>query len=120
MADAYHKPQAVISKTQRNLKVGYTSMRHENSTTGITTRYSRSPSLHLKGNWLSEVGFETGTQVEVKVLPGCLIVLAQEATPPEPEIMQALRKVCKLSTRKQRQVTDLIEAISRPQKQNGN
>lgn len=120
MADAHHKPQAVISKTQRNLKVGYTSIRHENSTTGITTRYSRSPSLHLKGNWLGEVGFETGTPVNVKVLPGCLIILAQETTPSEPEIMQALRKVCKLSTRKQQQIADLIEVISKPQRQNSN
>ncbi|WP_277753001.1 hypothetical protein [Jejubacter calystegiae] len=37
-----------------------------------------------------------------------------------PELMQALRKICKLSARKQQQVTDLIEVISRPQKQNGN
>jgi toxic protein SymE len=116
MADAHHKPQAVISKTQRNLKVGYTSIRHENSTTGITTRYSRSPSLHLKGNWLGELGFETGTPVNVKVLPGCLIILAQETSPPEPEIMQTLHKVCKLSVRKQRQIAEFIQAISVPQK----
>ncbi|MCE0829015.1 hypothetical protein LVQ78_23820 [Buttiauxella sp. A2-C2_NF] len=33
------------------------------------------------------------------------------APPPEPEIMQTLKKVCKLPIRKQRQITDFIEMI---------
>ncbi|AML58999.1 hypothetical protein AXX16_3303 [Serratia rubidaea] len=52
-------------------------------------------------------------------MPGCLVLAAQELPPPpppEPEIMQTLRKVCKLSARKQRQVTELIEVISKPQR----
>jgi toxic protein SymE len=56
-------------------------------------------------------------------MPGCLILTAQEplpAPPPEPEIMQTLRKVCKLSARKQRQVVELNEVISKPQRQYGN
>ena len=36
--------------------------------------------------------------------------------PPEPEIMQTLRKVCKLSARKQRQIAEFIEVVTRPQK----
>ncbi|TKJ77428.1 endoribonuclease SymE, partial [Erwinia persicina] len=40
--------------------------------------------------------------------------------PPEPEIMQTLRKDCKLSARKQRQVTELIEVIGRLQSRSGN
>jgi len=56
-------------------------------------------------------------------MPGCLVLTAQEplpVPPPEPEIMQTLRKVCKLFARKQRQVTELIEVISKLQRQNGN
>lgn len=107
------------SKAQRRLKVGYISTRHEDRKTGLTLHYSQYPSLHLKGNWLKEAGFETGTPLKVRVMPGCLVLTAQELPPPpppEPEIMRTLRKVCKLSARKQRQVTELIEVISKPQR----
>ncbi|MEJ5075115.1 MULTISPECIES: SymE family type I addiction module toxin [Erwinia] len=70
---------------------------------------------------MAEAGFATGTPVDVRVMPGCLILTARDpALPPEPEIMQTLRKVCKLSARKQRQVTDLIEVINKPQTRTGN
>ncbi len=62
-------------------------------------------------------GFETGVKINVRVMAGCLVITARQAEPepePEPEIMQTLRKVCKLSARKQRQVTELIEVISKP------
>ncbi|EHV5736607.1 SymE family type I addiction module toxin, partial [Salmonella enterica] len=36
------------------------SVRHINSETCMTTYYSQHPSLHLKGDWLAETGFETG------------------------------------------------------------
>jgi toxic protein SymE len=42
----------------------------------MTTYYSQSPGLHLKGDWLKEAGFETGRGVTVKVLEGCLIIIA--------------------------------------------
>ncbi|QCT20228.1 hypothetical protein FEM41_11490 [Jejubacter calystegiae] len=71
--------------------------------------------MTLKGGWLDDSGFVTGTALK----PGCLVLTAQEPVQ-GPELMQALRKICKLSARKQQQVTDLIEVISRPQKQNGN
>ncbi|EBJ0777583.1 type I toxin-antitoxin system SymE family toxin [Salmonella enterica] len=66
-----------ISKTQRRYQVGYVSVRHENSRTYMTTYYSRIPSLHLKGDWLAEAGFETGTSVTVKISEGCLILIAE-------------------------------------------
>ena len=51
------------------------------------------------------------------MLQGCLILTVQQPlAAPEPEIMQTLRKVCKFSARKQRQVTELIEVISKPQR----
>ena len=50
-----------ISKAQRRYKIGYTSIRHVIRATKMTTYYSRTPSLHLKGNWLAEAGFGTDT-----------------------------------------------------------
>ncbi|MGG8166920.1 SymE family type I addiction module toxin [Klebsiella aerogenes] len=38
----------------------------------MTTYYSQHPSLHLKGDWLIEAGFETGRGVTVKITDGCL------------------------------------------------
>ncbi|EOE9767065.1 SymE family type I addiction module toxin, partial [Salmonella enterica subsp. enterica serovar Kentucky] len=39
--------------------------------------YSRIPSLHLKGDWLTEAGFDTGASVTVKISEGCLILIAE-------------------------------------------
>ncbi|MCT4715611.1 endoribonuclease SymE [Enterobacteriaceae bacterium H18W14] len=73
------------------------------------------PTITLKGYWLEDAGFATGTPLKIRVMPGCLVLTAQEplpAPPPEPEIMQTLKKVCKLSGRKQQQILEFIEVIS--------
>lgn len=120
MAEHDIKPEAGISKALRKLKVGYTSIRHENRSTGMTTYYSQCPSINLKGNWLEEAGFATGQAVEVRVLPGCLILSMCEPAPElptEPEVVSTLRKACKkLSAHKQRQVEEFIQVIATPQK----
>ncbi|WP_338031925.1 SymE family type I addiction module toxin [Cedecea colo] len=54
--------------------MGYTSIRHENRRTGMTTYYSRSPCIHLKGNWLAEAGFGTDTPVTVAVEHGQIVI----------------------------------------------
>ncbi|HDJ1440526.1 TPA: type I toxin-antitoxin system SymE family toxin [Serratia rubidaea] len=69
-----------MSKAQRRYKVGYVSIRHESRRDITATRYSRSPSLHLKGDWLREAGFETGCPVTVKIEAGCLILTTEQAT----------------------------------------
>ncbi|NUU65396.1 type I toxin-antitoxin system SymE family toxin [Enterobacteriaceae bacterium BIT-l23] len=74
MADTHHKPRPAISKTQRNLTVGYISPRHENSLTCKTTYYDRRPSLHLKGCRLGEAGFEIGCPVKVTIEAGRIII----------------------------------------------
>ncbi|WP_409075530.1 SymE family type I addiction module toxin [Pantoea sp. C3] len=40
----------------------------------MTTYYSRTPSLHLKGNWLAEAGFGTDTPVTIAVERGQLVM----------------------------------------------
>ncbi|EAA7092110.1 TPA: type I addiction module toxin, SymE family [Salmonella enterica] len=42
----------------------------------MTTCYSQIPSLHLKGDWLKEAGFDTGRGVTVKVSQGCIVLMA--------------------------------------------
>ncbi|MBW0632857.1 type I toxin-antitoxin system SymE family toxin, partial [Escherichia coli] len=64
------------SKTQRRYKVGYVRARHQDRATGIARYYSQHPSLHLKGDWLKEAGFDTGRGVTVKISEGCLTIIA--------------------------------------------
>ena len=37
-------------------------------------QYKRTPSIVLKGKWLSELGFDIGEQIEVKCEDGRLII----------------------------------------------
>ncbi|HCT5824015.1 TPA: type I toxin-antitoxin system SymE family toxin [Citrobacter sedlakii] len=75
-APRYSKPGVTITKTQRRLKVGYVGISRTNRKTKVPTGYSRSPSLHLKGDWLKEAGFETGRGVTVKISEGCIVLMA--------------------------------------------
>jgi toxic protein SymE len=59
-------------------KVGYTSIQHIKRATDITSYYSHTPSLHLKGNWLEETGFTTDTPVTVTVERGQLVIRPAE------------------------------------------
>ncbi|WP_097497965.1 SymE family type I addiction module toxin [Escherichia coli] len=86
MAEHDITPEVTISKTQRRLKVGYVGISHTNRKTKVPTGYSRSPSLHLKGNWLAEAGFDTGRGVTVKISEGCLTIIADS------DEMQELRE----------------------------
>jgi len=119
MAEQHTKPEVSISKGLRQLKVGYVSILYEVRKDAGTARYSRCAGLRLKGKWLEEQGFTIDTPVEVRVLPGYLILNAQEAQPEtaEAEVVVALRKACKkLSARKQRQIAEFIQVIATPQK----
>lgn len=70
------------------------------------------PAITMKGQWLETAGFATGTAVDVKVMEGCIVLIALQ----ESELMQSLRQVCKLSARKQKQVQEFIQVISGKQK----
>jgi len=114
MAEHDCKSGSVISKAQRQYTVSCTGTRHP-KTRSSAARYTYSPSIDLKGDWLEQAGFDTGVKIDVRVMAGCLVITARQPEP-EPEIMQALKKVCKLSARKQRQVTEFIRVIAEPQK----
>ena len=66
------------------------------------------PALIMKGDWLAAAGFSTGTRVEVRVMDGCIVLTAVE---PEPELEAVMRRVEKLSARKQKQVREFIGVI---------
>ncbi|EAB1455440.1 SymE family type I addiction module toxin [Escherichia albertii] len=73
--------------------MGYVSTRHQNSKIGMTTYYSRSPSLHLKGDWLAEAGFDTGTGVTVRISEGYLIVERDEVQELREELYQVKQDI---------------------------
>ncbi|AUX71693.1 endoribonuclease SymE [Erwinia pyrifoliae] len=110
MAETHHKPETRTPTTSRSYTVGYV---RDSGT------FEPFPAVTLKGGWLREAGFDTGTAVNVRVLPDCLILTVKPPSA-EPEIMQALRQVCgKLSARKQRQIEEFIQVIAGPQKRQG-
>lgn len=93
----------VTPTNNRHLTVSYASRYPQNT---------RIPALTLKGQWLAAAGFVTGTDVEVKVMNGCIVLTAKPPQPEEPALLKALRRACRLSARKQRQVQAFIEALS--------
>ncbi|ECC3256288.1 type I addiction module toxin, SymE family [Salmonella enterica subsp. enterica] len=42
----------------------------------MSTCYSQSPNLHLKGDWLKEAEFDTGRGVTVRISQGCIVLIA--------------------------------------------
>ena len=89
----------VSPANNRHLTVSYAT-RHPD--------YQRIPALIMKGQWLEAAGFATGTEVDLKVMNGCIVIIARQS---EPELTASLRRVSKLSARKQKQVQVLIDAI---------
>lgn len=89
----------VSPANNRHLTVSYAT-RHPD--------YQRIPALTMKGQWLEAASFATGTEVDLKVMNGCIVITARQ---PEPELTASLRQVSKLSARKQKQVQVLIDAI---------
>ncbi|EED4852503.1 type I toxin-antitoxin system SymE family toxin [Salmonella enterica subsp. arizonae] len=63
------------SKTRSLLRIGYVGICHTNRKTKVPTHYSHSPSIHLKGGWLKEAGFDTGRGVTVKISQGCIVLM---------------------------------------------
>lgn len=74
--------------------------------------YTRIPALTMKGQWLEAAGFATGTEVDVKVMNGCIVLTAKPPQPEDSTLLQSFHRVGKLSARKQRQVQDFIDVIS--------
>lgn len=100
----------VHAADNRRLKVGYTSRYSDYSR--LPVKYAQFPSIVMKGQWLKAAGFDTGTRVDVRVMQGCIVLTAQTPQPEESALMKSLRKVEKLSARKQKQVLECIRVIA--------
>lgn len=64
MADSHSTPDTTATGTERTIIVGYRPNVHDKTT----------PNIMLSGKWLRAAGFETGQQVTVKVMDGCIVL----------------------------------------------
>lgn len=71
-----HPSFDALAKTQRRYTVSYLPGRGEAST----------PSLHLSGKWLKEIGFNVGVGFTAKIADGCIVLI------PDSNEVQELRK----------------------------
>lgn len=93
----------VFDVTDRHFTVGYASRYPD---------YVHLPALTMKGQWLAEAGFDTGTKVDAKVMQGCIVLMARAVEPEVSELESAIREACNLSKRKQKQVVEFIGVIA--------
>ncbi|WP_071290363.1 SymE family type I addiction module toxin [Erwinia billingiae] len=103
MAETHHKSET-SSPTTRCYNLVYVS----------DAKYQSIPAVSVKGHWLEEMGFGTGTPWNIRVMQYCLIITRQE---PQPEVVTTLKRACgKLSDRKEREIAAFIELVVTPQK----
>lgn len=99
-----------ISKSVRRMTVSYVSTRHYDRKTEKTRRYTRSASLRLNGHWMEEAGFTTGTPLDVRVMPGCLVITT---LPKESSLMKVLTKTTSsLPEKEQQQVLAFLQGVA--------
>lgn len=66
MAAPHSTSDLPATKPERTFIVGYRPKCLDTST----------PSITLSGKWLREAGFETGNHYTLRVMPGCLVLVA--------------------------------------------
>ena len=86
-------PKKAEPKVLRDMTVSYVSIRHYDRKTNRTKRYTRSASLRLNGHWMEDAGFTTGTKLDVRVMPGCLVITTR---PVETPLMKELNNISQL------------------------
>lgn len=106
---AVEKKAKGISKSVRRMTVSYVSTRHFDRKTERTRRYTRSASLRLNGHWMEEAGFTTGTPLDVRVMPGCLVITTR---PAETQLMTVLNSTTQLPPKEQQQVMTFLQGVT--------
>ncbi len=81
MADPHSTPDLPAAKTERSLIMGYRPHGGDKST----------PSVTLSGKWLREAGFDTGQKVSVKVMEGCIVLIANSKQ--EQQLLAELQEI---------------------------
>ncbi|MEW5561629.1 SymE family type I addiction module toxin [Enterobacter asburiae] len=102
-------PRKAEPKVLRNMTVSYVSVRHYDRKTNRTKRYTRSASLRLNGTWMEEAGFTTGTKLDVRVMPGCLVITALPTATP---LMKVLNSTTHLPEKEQQQVMLFLQGVA--------
>ncbi|QIT31421.1 type I addiction module toxin, SymE family [Raoultella terrigena] len=90
------------------MTVSYVSVRHYSRKTNRTKRYTRSASLRLNGTWMEEAGFTTGTKLDVRVMPGCLVITARPTVTP---LIQVFNKAKELPESEQQHVMAFLQGV---------
>lgn len=95
MADSHSTPDPDQSGTERSLIVGYRPNVFDKST----------PNIILSGKWLRAAGFDTGHQVKVKVMKGCIVLVAYN------DQEQRLQEECKRAKAKLSQIENTLASL---------
>lgn len=101
-------PKKAETKVLRDMTVSYVSVRHYDRKTNRTKRYTRSASLRLNGIWMEEAGFTTGTKLDIRVMPGCLVITARPTVTP---LMQVFNKAKELPESEQQHVIAFLQGV---------
>ncbi|MGU3414956.1 SymE family type I addiction module toxin [Enterobacteriaceae bacterium C34A] len=101
-------PKKTEPKVLRNMTVNYVRTRHIDPATLRTTHYTCRASLRLNGRWMEEAGFTTGTKLDVRVMPGCLVITPH---PTDTPLTQVLNKTKELPEHEQQQVMAYLQGV---------
>jgi toxic protein SymE len=96
MADAHHKSEPGISQALRHSVVGYAPDAY------------RYPQVKLKGKWLEQAGFLTGTPLAVRVMDGCLVITTQ----PSALMNAVLQQTDRLSASSRLELEQVIQGLA--------
>ncbi|WP_312626793.1 SymE family type I addiction module toxin [Scandinavium sp.] len=102
-------PKKAEPKALRRMTVSYVSIRHYDRKTNRTKRYTRSASLRLNGTWMEEAGFTTGTKLDVRVMPGCLVITTRPVDTP---LMKELNNISQLPQEEQQQAMAFLQGVA--------
>lgn len=64
--------------------------------------------LRLNGTWMEEAGFTTGTKIDIRVMPGCLVITAR---PTDTPLIQLLNKTKELPESEQQHVMAFLQVM---------
>jgi len=101
-------PRKAEPKVLRNMTVSYVRTRHIDPATLRTTHYTCRSSLRLNGRWMEEAGFTTGTKLDVRVMPGCLVITTRPMVTP---LMKVINKTKELPEYEQQQVMAYLQGV---------
>ena len=102
-------PRKNEPKELRHMTVSYVRTRHIDPATLRTTHYTCRASLRLNGRWIEEAGFTTGTKIDVRVMPGCLVITTR---PVETPLMKEFNDISQLPEEERQQAIIFLQGVA--------